>query len=176
MALYRNGEFQADAWAYASDDLPTPEDGAIVVPKARYLAERDALIERSGPLGLALRAGEDVAGVENDLARFAIVVLDIPKYTDGRLYSVARLLRERWSFAGELRARGDILRDQIAFLHRVGVDSYDIAHAGTIEALRTGAIAAVRRHYQRAARDDDAIPGLRRPDGDRAVIRSGAVA
>lgn len=173
MALYRNGEFQTDAWTYAIDDQPTPKEGAVVVPKARYLAERDALMQRSGLLGLALRAGEDLSGLENDLARFAIVVLDIPKYSDGRLYSVARLLRERWAFSGELRARGDILRDQIAFLHRVGVDSYDIAHAGTIEALRTGAIAAVRLHYQRASRND-AIPGLRQRQGGAA--RSSGIA
>ncbi len=161
MALYRNGAFETDAWSYPADDAPIPGSGPVALPRTRYISERDALMQRADPLALVLRPGEDLAGVEGDLARFAMIVLDIPKYSDGRLYSIARLLRERWAFAGELRARGDILRDQIAFLHRVGVDSYEIAHEGTIAALQSGAIAAVRRHYQRAARNDDSIPGVR---------------
>ena len=128
-------------------------DGPVALTKARFLGERESLATRNAALGLLLRSGEDLDGLEPDIARFALIVLDIAKYNDGRLYSIARLARERFGFKGELRARGDILRDQIALLHRIGIDSFEIAHEGTIEALRSGEIVSVRRHYQRSARD-----------------------
>jgi uncharacterized protein (DUF934 family) len=145
----------------AADDAPLPAGGAVV-SKARFLAERDALTARNAPLGLILRSGETLDGLENDLDRFRLIVLDIPGYTDGRSYSTARLLRERYKYAGELRASGDVLRDQIIFLHRVGFDSFDVTHEGTIAALRDGRIRLVHRHYQPAAREDEeAVPGPR---------------
>jgi uncharacterized protein (DUF934 family) len=161
MAIFKGHDFVKDEWAFADDEAPLPAGGAIV-SKARFIAERAALTGRNAPLGLLLRSGETLDGLENDFERFALIVLDIPKYTDGRAYSSARLLRERYKYAGELRACGDVLRDQIMFLHRVGFDSFDVTHEGTIAALRDGKIKLVHKHYQPAAREDEeAAPGPR---------------
>jgi uncharacterized protein (DUF934 family) len=161
MPIFKGHGFIPDNWALAPDDAPLP-GGRAVVSKARFLAERDALAPRNAPLGLILRSGESLDGLEDDLHRFQLIVLDIPKYTDGRAYSTARLLRERYKYAGELRASGDVLRDQIMFLHRVGFDSFDVTHEGTIAALRDGKIELVRNHYQAAAREpEESAPGRR---------------
>jgi uncharacterized protein (DUF934 family) len=161
MAVFKDQAFINDEWTSVADDAPLPS-GAAVVSKGRFIAERDTLIARNAPLGLILRSGETLDGVEDDIERFGLIVLDIPKYTDGRSYSTARLLRERYKYAGELRATGDILRDQIMFLHRVGFDAFDVTHDGTIAALRDGKIKLVRNHYQPGAREDEeAAPGPR---------------
>jgi uncharacterized protein (DUF934 family) len=161
MPIFKGHGFVENEWTFAADDAPLPAGGAVV-SKARFVAERDALTARNAPLGLILRSGETLDGLESNLDRFALIVLDIPRYTDGRSYSTARLLRERYKYAGELRATGDVLRDQIMFLHRVGFDSFDVTHEGTIAALRDGKIKLVHKHYQPGAREDEeAAPGPR---------------
>jgi uncharacterized protein (DUF934 family) len=162
MPIFKGDGFVEDEWTVAADETPLPAGGAVV-SKARFIAEREALTARNAPLGLLLRSGENLDGVESDLERFGLIVLDIPKYTDGRSYSTARLLRERYKYAGELRASGDVLRDQIMFLHRVGFDSFDVTHEGTIAALRDGKIRFVRKHYQPAAREEEEVAGGPRP-------------
>lgn len=162
MALFRNGRFEDDEWRRISPEDEIAGDAPLLFERADFLARREAVLARNAPVGLKLAAGEDLSGLEADLPRFSLIVLDVSKYSDGRLYSVARLLRERWRWSGELRASGDILRDQIAFLFRSGVESFEIAHEGTIAALREGAIAVVRRHYQTASREAEEarVPGL----------------
>ncbi|MGI6244927.1 MAG: DUF934 domain-containing protein [Pseudochelatococcus sp.] len=164
MALFRNGAFVEDEWRFIDSDAPLPAAGAVVLGKARYLAERDALVGRVDPIGLVLQSGETLEGLEQDVRRFALIALDIPKYNDGRAYSVARILRDRLGYRGELRARGEVLRDQVHALHRCGFDALDVTHAGTAEALRTGAVVFVSEHYQPASAEagEEAPGGLRR--------------
>ena len=162
MTLFRDGLEAADDWTRVADDEPLPASGKVVLTKARLIAERDFLRGRNAPLGVALASGENLDGIEEDISRLSLVVLDIPRYADGRLYSIARLLRERHGFAGELRAAGDVLRDQIMFLHRVGVDSFDVTHPGTVAALRSGEIVAPVNHTQAASREtEEERPGVR---------------
>lgn len=80
-----------------------------------------------GPLALVLPNTADVAAIAGDLPRFAAIIVQFPSFRDGRAYSQARLLRERFKFTGEIRARGDILRDQALFMARVGIDAFEIA-------------------------------------------------
>jgi uncharacterized protein (DUF934 family) len=161
MPIFKGQGFVEDEWTLVADDASL-HSGSAVVSKTRFIAERDALAARNAPLGLILRSGETLDGLEEDIERFALIVLDIPKYTDGRSYSTARLLRERYGYRGELRASGDVLRDQVMFLHRVGFDSFAVTHEGTIAALRVGKIKLVHTHYQAAAREhEEAAPGPR---------------
>ncbi len=162
MTLFRDGREAEDDWVRVADDEPLPQSGKVVVGKARLVAERESLRGRNAPLGLVIASGENLDGIEDEIGKLSLVLLDIPRYGDGRLYSIARLLRERHGYTGEIRAAGDVLRDQIMALHRVGVDSFEVTHPGTIEALRAGTIVAVGNHTQVAAREaEETKPGGR---------------
>jgi uncharacterized protein (DUF934 family) len=160
--LWRAGAFvAADDWTFpaAGDALPTA--GRAALPKARFLAERAALFARNEPIGIVLESGESLAGIEDDLARLGLVVLRFPRYADGRNYSTARILRDRLGYRGELRAAGDVLRDQIGFLLRAGFDALEISHPRTAAALREGRIVGVTHFYQPASNDAAEASGPR---------------
>ena len=103
-------------------DLPRGAD--LLVPLALWRLRRDDLVRRTGRVGVWLDAGDDVAAIAPDLDRFDVVAVNFPRFSDGRGYSIARLLRERHGYRGELRAIGDIGRDQLAFLERSGFDAF----------------------------------------------------
>jgi uncharacterized protein (DUF934 family) len=145
--IWRDGAFRRDAWTRATADSPLP-DAPLILSKTRWLAERDRLAGRNGPLGLQIEPGEAIEDIGADLPRFVLITLNFPKFSDGRGFSTARLLREKHGFAGELRAVGNVLSDQIPFLRRVGFDSFEVTHAPTRRALSEGRIADVKLYYQ----------------------------
>jgi uncharacterized protein (DUF934 family) len=147
--IWHNGAFRRDTWVKADATSPLL-DGPVLVPKKRWLAERDQLLGRNAPLALIVAAGEGVDDIAADLSRFALIALDFPKFSDGRAFSTARLLREKHGYAGELRAIGNVLSDQIPFMRRVGFDSFEVTHGPTRRALAEGRIAEVTLHYQPA--------------------------
>ena len=103
-----------------------PDRVPVIVSAKRFLAEADALIRRDGSLGVSWPNDRRVAELEPWLGHLALIALVFPKFRDGRAYSQARLLRERHSYRGELRATGDVLRDQFQFLLRAGFDSFEV--------------------------------------------------
>ncbi|MBI5114297.1 DUF934 domain-containing protein [Rhodoplanes serenus] len=157
MPLYRSGAFVTDDWTFLTDDTPLPATGAVGVSRTRFLAERDALLGRTDPVGVMLTAGDTLAGIVPDLPRLALIALRFPKYGDGRPYSLARLLRERHGYRGELRAIGDVLHDQIPLMRRCGFDAFEVTHPGTVAALRDQRVVAVRHHYQPASAEASEI-------------------
>jgi uncharacterized protein (DUF934 family) len=165
--IWQSGSFHHDTWAKAVDGEPLPEIRAIL-SKKRWLAERDTLAGRNIPVGLRLEPGEAVDDVAGDLAHFSVIALNFPKFSDGRAFSTATLLREKYGFAGELRAIGNILSDQIPLMRRVGFDSFEVTHAPTRRALLEGRLAEVRLHYQPSAVTEPPAgtrPWLRRTPG-----------
>ena len=102
-----------------------PEGVPQIVPLAFWLANRDALLAR-GDIGVWLGPAEDAAALTDDVAALPVIAVDFPQFTDGRGYSIGRLLRERHGFTGELRAIGDILRDQLFALAECGFDAFVI--------------------------------------------------
>jgi uncharacterized protein (DUF934 family) len=145
--IWRDGAFHVDQWQAAPDDGALP-DGSVVVSKKRWLAEREVLTLRDGLVGLRIEPGEAIDDIAGDLGRFALVALSFPKFSDGRAFSTARLLREKHVFSGELRAVGNVLADQIPFMRRVGFDSYEVRHLPTRKALAEKRIAEVTVSYQ----------------------------
>lgn len=154
--IWRDGAFHADTWQKVPDDGELPEV-PVVVSKKRWLAERSVLAARNTPLGLRLEPGEDLEDLASDIGKFALVALSFPKFSDGRAFSTARLLREKYGFTGELRAIGNVLSDQITFMRRVGFDSYEVVHAPTRKALAHGRIAEVTLVYQPGERGKRAL-------------------
>lgn len=159
-AIWWNGAFHPNAWATAKDGEPLP-DAHVVLSRKRWLAERDALARRPAPLGLRLEAGEAIDDIVDDLPRVALIELAFPKFSDGRAFSTARLLREKCAFAGELRAIGNVLSDQIPLMRRVGFDSFEVTHAPTRRALIEGRIPEVALHYQPASPSEPTANGPR---------------
>jgi uncharacterized protein (DUF934 family) len=148
--IWRDGAFHPNAWVASKDGEAIP-DAAVVLSRKRWLAEREALARRPTPLGLRLEAGEQIADIAADLPRLALIELVFPKFSDGRAFSAARLLREKYGYAGELRAVGNVLSDQIPLMRRVGFDSFEVTHAPTRRALIEGRIPEVVLHYQPAS-------------------------
>jgi len=122
--IIRDRALVEDEWRRLSDDETLPEADAIIVSWQRWLDERDALAARGAPLGVEIDGTVDAADVAADLEHFELIALAFPVFKDGRCYSHARLLRERYGFSGELRAVGDVLRDQLFYMERVGIDSF----------------------------------------------------
>ena len=102
--------------------VPVPE-GKVIVPLAVWLAQRATLAARA-ELGVWLAPDERADALKGDFDKFAVIAVDFPKFTDGRGYSIAYNLRKRLGYKGELRAIGDVLRDQLFSMHRVGFDAY----------------------------------------------------
>jgi len=132
MGLIKNGAIVEDTWQHVSEDGELPA-GDVIVGLGRYTAERDALLSRDGKLGVKLTAEDQPDALEKDLGKLALVAIEFPKYADGRGYSTARLLRDRHGFAGELRAVGDVLRDQLLYMKRCGFDAYELKEGKDIE-------------------------------------------
>lgn len=126
MALVKNGRLVVDGWHPLGDDERAPEHGPVLIPWPRWCAERAVWRQRSGAVGVRLPVEVRVAEVAPDLDRLALVALEFPKFGDGRPYTTARLLRERHHYAGEIRAVGDVFRDQLAFMSRCGFDAFDL--------------------------------------------------
>jgi uncharacterized protein (DUF934 family) len=135
-SLSQGGRIVDDVWTEVDTTErlhAAPADAPLLVPLALWLAERAALIARVAPIGVSLEPDDDPASIAPDLARFGLVAIRFPKFTDGRGYSIARLLRERYGYAGPLRAVGDVLRDQLFFMLRCGFDSFALKHPERIE-------------------------------------------
>ena len=105
--------------------LPSvPPAGDVIVPVALWLAQREILLSRAEQLGVWLDSHEEPAGIAGDLDRFALVAVNFPTFGDGRGYSIARLLRERYGYKRELRAIGEVVRDHLFFMASCGFDAF----------------------------------------------------
>lgn len=126
MPLLKSGRQVEDPWKRVGADEPVPEDGPVIVDLARWKAERASLLARKAPLGVLLESGTPAEEIADDLGQLALVALEFPRFNDGRSYSTARVLRERYGFVGELRAVGDVLLEQLHFMDRAGFDAFEI--------------------------------------------------
>lgn len=148
MRIYRDEAFVEDTWRKIGDeDVIGPETGGIVVSLARWRAEPD-LATRAN-VGVLLGPGDEPGEDADALAKVPLIIITFAKFTDGRGYSVARLLRERHGFKGEIRATGEVLLDQIPLMLRCGFNAFEIAHAPTIASLERGHLPEIAYSYQR---------------------------
>lgn len=150
-------EIVDDRWQDLDDDQPRPEGQAVIVSQARYARE-----VADGWLGLVLPGETDpealVAAI-GPLAEIPLIAIVVPKFTDGRHYSLARMLRERYGFTGALRVRGDVVPDQLFYMRRCGYTSFELAARHPLETgVRT--LTAFSVSYQGGA--DDPRPLYRR--------------
>ena len=146
-----------------ADGDPVPPDAFAVVTLKRWRAERAVLAERNAPLALHIEPGSDWLDVAADLPRFPVIVVTIPKYADGRAFSIARLLRERDGYKGEIRATGTYIIDQVPYMMRVGIDAFVATDPILIKAFETGVWPEVPHYLQPAWPGDGEVPAGTRP-------------
>jgi uncharacterized protein (DUF934 family) len=117
-----------DRWLLLRDAASladVPAGTPVIVPLSLWQAEHDALAAR-GDVGVWLKPNDDPDALADDIAQLPLIAVDFPKFVDGRGYSTARLLRDKYRFGGELRAIGDVLRDQLYYLRQCGFDAFAV--------------------------------------------------
>src|SRR5438045_751324 len=125
MPLIKNATVVADRFARVADDAEIPAAGALLISAERFLEDAEALAAR-GEVGVIWPNNRDIDELAPYLSKLALVALVFPAFKDGRAYSQARILRERLKFRGELRATGQVLRDQFLFMQRAGFDTFEV--------------------------------------------------
>lgn len=161
--LIKQGQVIANPWQVVA--LPVDgetaqiPDGPVLVPMGVWDSVRNQLLGRA-QLGLWLEPTDDLVSVAGDLPQFEVIAIHFPKFSDGRGYSQARLLRERYGFKGEIRAVGDVLHDQLYFMARVGFDAFALRGEKNVQLALDGAFTTFSSAYQPAA--DTQLPLFRR--------------
>lgn len=127
--IIKNGALVDETWHLLPlestlDSISNSDD--LIVPLQLWLDNKHALKARDGQTGVWLQSSEEIETLVDDLADLPLIALDFPVFTDGRHFSSARLLRERFGYQGEVRAIGDVLRDQLFFMQRCGFDAFAV--------------------------------------------------
>jgi uncharacterized protein (DUF934 family) len=135
MPLVKGGRIATDSFVHLADDAELPADGAVLISAARFLENPEAISRRLGKTGVIWLNNRDLDDLVPYLDKLAVVALVFPSFRDGRAYSQARLLRERHGFKGELRATGQVLRDQFLFMLRAGFDAFEVKKDADAEAF-----------------------------------------
>lgn len=131
--IIRDGRIVSDDCRHLADDAPVPEAGTFTVSFVRWCKERDVLQARVTELGVRLPNDLDVDDVINELNEVEQIALEFPKFGDGRALSQAHVLRQRHGFKGELRAIGDVQRDQLWQMYRCGINAFELRPDHSIE-------------------------------------------
>lgn len=161
MPLLKDGVVIEDSWTLLAEDTDAAPEGNVIVTLDQWQSGRERLRGHNGRLGLRLKSDQSPSQIADDLEHFDLIALEFPRFGDGRAYSYARLLRERYGFTGELRAVGNVLRDQLVFMLRCGFDSFEIANDRAAEAWRE-AMAEFTQWYQPTGNSCASLGALRR--------------
>jgi uncharacterized protein (DUF934 family) len=170
--IIKGREVVADDWSVlrlsegeAPETVEVPA-GKVIVPLKVWQARREMLLARAGAhgeIGLWFASDERAQTAKDDLGNFAVIAVDFPKFTDGRGYSIAFNLRKRLGYTGELRAIGDVLRDQLFQMHRCGFDAYATRQDRSIHDALKG-LTVFSETYQASV--DQPLPLFRRHPRD----------
>ena len=159
MQIIKDSAIVSDAWLHLEDDDALPPDGNISVSLARLTRDEAALRRRGGALGVRLNSDQHASDLAEQVSYLDLISVEFPKFTDGRGYTIGRLLRDRYAYQGELRAVGQVLQDQLFYMARCGYNSYQLAPGKSLDKALS-AFADFSVTYQAAA--DEARPIFRR--------------
>ncbi len=131
MQIIKDRAIVEDDYVHVEDGAELPASGKIIVTLARYLSEKDQLL---GNYQLGVRISSDKLPSDIPaLHQLSLVAIEFPRFTDGRGYSIAKLLRDREKFQGEIRAVGWVLRDNLLFMSRCGFTSFEVQPGKPLE-------------------------------------------
>ncbi|MGB4246947.1 MAG: DUF934 domain-containing protein [Pseudohongiellaceae bacterium] len=162
--LIRNGAIVDDQWVLVRDTVEQAEllasaTNNLIVPLSYWLEHRESLRQRPGKTGVWLESNEVPAALGDDWRALDLIALNFPVFSDGRAYSSARELRLNLGYKGELRAIGDVLRDQLFYMSRCGFDAFSMRADQNLEAA-LGAFKDFTDGYQASV--DKPVPLFRR--------------
>ena len=139
-------------------------DGDWIIPLNYWCVNRERLLGHKGKIAVCLNGDDDLEALSDSVGLLELIALEFPKFTDGRCYSYARLLRDRFAYHGEIRAVGDVLRDQLFFMQRCGIDSFRLREDKDAEDALKG-LSDFTVNYQTAS--DEALPVYKLRQQDR---------
>lgn len=128
--ILRQREFVENEWVTLGDNLgdqPPADTDAVIVPFAKFRENRETWLARKGRLGVLLAPADKVEDIAADLPRIALVALHFTGPGEGRGYTAAKLLRQRYQYTGEVRAIGHVKQDQLYLMARVGIDAFELS-------------------------------------------------
>jgi uncharacterized protein (DUF934 family) len=161
MSLLEHGRPVEDRFVAVADDAPLPSDAPALIPLARLQREAEALAGRNAELGIQVGSATHPEDIAPLLDRVSLVAVEFPKFRDGRGFTIARTLRERYGYTGELRAVGHVLPDQYAFLVRCGFTGVVVPDDADL-AVWGAALGRFHVAYQAGVDGAPTVSGLRR--------------
>jgi uncharacterized protein (DUF934 family) len=165
MAILKHGVLQPNEWHELSDDAALPESGNVIVSLDRWRRDEPVLRTSNRQIGVRLQNSQSPLALAADIDRLSLVLIEFPKFSDGRAFSQARLLRDRLDFKGEIRAVGNVLRDQYLFMTRCGIDAVELPDGTRIEGFLE-ALGEFSVWYQPAA--DERVHVMARRQGAKS--------
>jgi uncharacterized protein (DUF934 family) len=168
MRFVRDGRPADDNYQRVADDARIPDGAPVLLSATRFLAEATTLAGRAAPVGVIWPNNRDVDELIPHLPHLAAIVLNFPSFRDGRAYSQATLLRERYDYKGELRATGQVLRDQFLLMLRAGFTAFEVMKDKDADHFAE-AVHRYTRFYQPSVDHRPIIARLRRPKAQRAA-------
>ncbi|MBX3183423.1 MAG: DUF934 domain-containing protein [Polyangiaceae bacterium] len=159
MLIIQDRAIVDDSFTHLDDDTPIPSAGDVTVTLSRLQSERERLAQHTGRVGVRLKSDQLPTDVAAELPLLDLIMVEFPKFTDGRGYTTGRLLRDRYGYQGELRAFGHVLRDQLFYMARCGYTSFVMAPGRSLESALE-AFNDFSQSYQAAA--DERRPLFRR--------------
>ena len=166
MRVIKAGKVLEDNWQRiaALEQDQALDDGDWIIPLGYWRVNRERLLRHKGKIAVCLNGDDKLDDLSDSLGLLELIALEFPKFTDGRSYSQARLLRDRFAYRGEIRAVGDVLRDQLFFMQRCGIDSFQLREDKDPEDALKG-LSDFTVRYQAAA--DGELPIYKHRQQDR---------
>jgi len=149
MALIKDNKAQTDTWQYLDEESPDFSHASII--NLEYWQQNKSSLAQKNKLGLRVLGDTEPSEFIDELAQFDLIAIEIPVFTDGRSYSLAKTLREKYNYTGEIRAIGDVLPDQALYLTRVGFNELELA-SDELREIALEKLASFSVFYQTAAK------------------------
>ncbi len=162
--IVRDGQILDNDTLTLAEDAATPSSGRVIVSLARWRKEREPLLSAGCTVGVLIPNADDVAALWPELQDRPLIAVHFPVWGDGRAFSQARVLRERFGYKGEIRATGDVARDQLQFMQRCGINAFEI-RADQDPALCLKSLHGFDVAYQHAADSLQNVWAARRANG-----------
>lgn len=173
--IYSNGSFFEETWTLIDGEDDLPAEGNVTVTLGRFLAEPESFLNGGRQTAVLIAAGEKAEELQPFLDRISLVIVAFPKFTDGRGFSAARILREELGYRGDIRAAGDYILDQVPLMRRCGITSFEISKPEVVKALKDGEWPEVTRYLQPVGTVEE-IPAGTRPWARRSLRQTAQAA